>query len=677
MNAKVLLVDDDPNVLNTLEQILGESNFDLTMTTDGHKALKIIDTQDLDLIITDLKMPEITGEQIVAKGKAKDPNVEIIVLTGYATVDKAIELLRGNGAFDFLSKPLEDIEHLSHSANQALAKRRLTLENNALLEKLRHEIKRHKRTEDRLRKSQDLLVKILNNIQAHVFVTDLETCEVIFMNKMMTECFGANLIGKKCKETLRPYNESCNTCCLIGSGQWSTEIKNWEEFNPTVNKWFINYIRIIKWLGNRTVRLHVGADITEFKLANERKRELEVQLRQAQKLEAVGTLAGGIAHDFNNLLMGIQGNVDLMSLDLGKDSPFGENLENISQYVASGANLAQQLLGFARKGKYRIRPMNINILADKCVRMFGRAKKEVEIKTSFHAALWPIAGDHSQIEQVIMNILVNAWQAMPEGGKIYISTENKTLDDTYIGLKPFKIKPGSYIKVSVTDTGLGMDEETRSKIFEPFFTTKYKSRGTGLGLASVYGIIKNHGGLINVYSEKKIGTTFNVYLPSTDQAPDENKASIKPLQVKGGTETILLVDDETMIINVGGLMLKKMGYQVLTANSGSEALKIYKSRKDEIALILLDLIMPGMNGVQTYDRLKLIDADVQVLLSSGYSMNEDVDNLLKKGCKGFIQKPFSSTELAEKIRLILDRKIPDNFFVTDQFDSQAEAPTIN
>jgi len=397
--------------------------------------------------------------------------------------------------------------------------------------------------------------------------------------------------------------------------------------------------------GNPASIIAVLRDITEQK-------RIETQLQQAQRMEALGTLGGGVAHDFNNLLMGIQGRTSLMLMDKESSHPDYEHLKGIEDYVKSAADLTKQLLGFARGGKYEVKPTDINELIKKSSKMFARTKKEIKINRKYQKHVWTIEADQGQIDQVFMNLYVNAWQAMPGGGDLYVQTENVTLDEDYV--KPFEIEPGKYVKISVTDTGVGMDEATHQRIFDPFFTTKEMDRGTGLGLASAYGIIKNHGGFINVYSEKGEGTTFNIYLPASEKEIIEEKELSK--DVLGGSETVLLVDDENMIIEVGEQLLQKLGYKVLIAGNGKEAIDIYEKNKDKIDIIILDMIMPDMSGGDTFDRLKEIKSDVKVLLSSGYSINGQAADILEGGCNGFIQKPFNMKGLSQKLRQILDKE---------------------
>ena len=283
--------------------------------------------------------------------------------------------------------------------------------------------------------------------------------------------------------------------------------------------------------------------------------------------------------------------------------------------------------------------------------MFGRTKKEITIRGKYENDLRIVEVDQGQIQQMLLNLYINAWQAMHGGGELHIQTENITIDESYS--ESYQLEPGEYVKISVADTGVGMDEATQQRIFDPFFTTKEIGRGTGLGLASVYGIVKNHGGLINVYSEKGKGTTFNIYLPASEKEVIEEKKIEK--EVSKGYETVLLVDDEDVIIDVGMAMLEKLGYKVLIARNGSEAIEIYNSTVDKINMVILDMIMPGMGGGCTYDRLKKIDPELKALLSSGYSMDSQATEILERGCNGFIPKPFSMRVLSMKIRDILDK----------------------
>jgi PAS domain S-box-containing protein len=407
--------------------------------------------------------------------------------------------------------------------------------------------------------------------------------------------------------------------------------------------------RAISYRG-RNVILNAVRDITLRIEAEKEKKLLQSQLLHSQKMEAIGTLAGGIAHDFNNLLMGIQGYMSLMRLQTYPDDPNGEYIQGIESAVRNAANLTNQLLGFARKGKYALKQTCINDLVINSTKMFTRTRKEIVTHIQLQDNLWSVRVDPGQIEQVLINLYLNAWHAMPQGGELWVQTENVYLSHHYC--KPFEVPGGNYVKVSVMDTGVGIDEKIIERIFEPFFTTKDVGKGTGLGLASAYGIIKNHNGIIRVYSEKNHGTNFNIYLPSSD-LEDPVDAEVNSELLKG-KENILLVDDEEGTILVEKLMLEELGYTVFPARSGKKAIEMYKENKAGFDLIALDIIMPGMSGQDTYDELKKINPKVKVLLVSGYSLNKQIEELLHLGCKGYIQKPFDIVQLSQKIREVLD-----------------------
>ncbi len=383
-------------------------------------------------------------------------------------------------------------------------------------------------------------------------------------------------------------------------------------------------------------------DITE-------QREMEKKLQHAQKLEAIGTLAGGIAHDFNNLLMGIQGYASLTLLDLDPSHPHYERLKRIEEQVQSGADLTKQLLGFARGGKYEARPTDMNTIIDRTASMFGRTKKEVTLYRSLAQNLWTVDCDQSQMEQVLMNLYVNAWQAMPGGGDLSLETGNVLLGDDHA--MHYTIKPGRYVKITVTDTGTGMDAKTRERIFDPFFTTKAMGRGTGLGLAMVYGIVKGHGGMIDVTSEPGQGSTFDIYLPASEKAIVKEQTAAT--EILTGTETVLLVDDEQVVLEVTRELLESLGYRVYAVGGGQEAIAVYMEKRKEIDLVILDMIMPGISGGETFDRLKEINPNIRVLLSSGYSIKGRAQEILERGCKSFLQKPFQLEMLSRKVREVL------------------------
>lgn len=380
-------------------------------------------------------------------------------------------------------------------------------------------------------------------------------------------------------------------------------------------------------------------DITE-------RRRLETQWSHIEKMEAIGTLSGGIAHDFNNILMSIQGLASLMRFDLKPEHPHYENLQKIEDQVRNGANLTRQLLGFARGGKYEVKPTDINALVEKVSIMFERTKKGIAISRQYQKDIWIVDADQGQIEQVLLNLFINAGQAMTDEGDLYLITQNVLLPDA--DAKLHGVKEGQYIMFSLIDNGTGMDKETLGHIFEPFFTTKEPGKGTGLGLASAYGIIRNHNGFITVKSELGKGSTFSVYLPVSTK--DGDTEEYLPERILTGQETILVVDDEEINITIMKGLLERLGYRILTAGSGQEATALFMEKAKDIDLVIMDMIMPGMGGAKTFDMLREINPEVKVILCSGYNMNSEAKKLLDQGCLSFIQKPFQLHELSQKIR---------------------------
>ena len=501
-----------------------------------------------------------------------------------------------------------------------------------------------------LKRSEQQYRDLVNNAESIILRWDSEG-RILFMNPFALELFGytaEEVLGKNVVGTIVPETESTTSrdlSHLLKEIEADPDrFKNNE--NENIKK---NGDRIwVSWT-NRAIRneageheiLSIGNNITEKKM-------LERRLLQAQKMEAVGTLAGGIAHDFNNLLMGIMGYASVMLFSTDPSDPNYEKLKSIEEQIKSGAGLTRQLLGFARGGKYEVKPTDINELVNSSIDMFGRTRKEITIHQKLAKDMCTADVDRSQIEQVFLNLFVNAWQAMPAGGNLFIETAMKRFDDT--GVVPHE---GMYIAISVVDTGIGMDEKTLTRIFDPFFTTKESGMGSGLGLASVYGIIKNHQGAITVDSTPGTGSRFDIYLPASPKAP--LKGEVHQSHVEPGSGTILLVEDQPVVAETAGEMLKALGYAVHIADSGSTAIELFSRYKDTVDLVILDMIMPGMSGSETYDSLKKIRSDIKVILSSGYSIDGLAAEIMEKGCNAFMQKPFSINELSAKIQDVLKR----------------------
>lgn len=390
-------------------------------------------------------------------------------------------------------------------------------------------------------------------------------------------------------------------------------------------------------------------DITE-------NRKLEAQLRQSQKMEAVGQLAGGIAHDFNNILSAILGFSSLVQMNMAKNDPSHDDMEQIIAAVDRGADLTKSLLAFSRKQVMQPAPVNLNELILKVGKFLGRIiGEDIALETTFKKETLTVNVDSGQIEQVLMNLATNARDAMPAGGCFSIITEAVEIDHIFINAHKFGAT-GRYALIKVTDTGTGMDAATTARIFEPFFSTKDVGKGTGLGLSIVYGIIKQHNGFINIYSEPGIGTTFRIYLPLLQEKSLEERAQSPSPPIPRGTETILLAEDDTMIRNLTKGFLTDFGYTVITATDGEDAIGKFKENKERIQLLLFDVIMPKKNGKDAYDEIKKSGSNVRAIFVSGYLL----DVIYKKGLQDercdLVMKPVSPQNLLRKIREVLDRQ---------------------
>jgi two-component system cell cycle sensor histidine kinase/response regulator CckA len=520
------------------------------------------------------------------------------------------------------------------------------------------DITERKKMDEVLRKSEEKYRTILESIEEGYFEVDLAG-NFTFLNDALCKISGYardELLGMNNRQYTTP--ETATKMYQVFNQIYRTgklaQVMDYEIITKDMSTKILEMSAyLIRDLEGEPIGFRgVVRDVTERKEAEKEKKSLEAQLQYAQKMEALGTLAGGIAHNFNNLLMGIQGNTTLMLLEADSDRSHYENLKKIEKLVDSGSKLTKQLLGYARKGQYEIKPLSVNRVIEETSETFSITKKDIAVHRELADNLHVVQADQSQIEQVLWNLYVNAADAMSAGGELFLETGNVTSRN--MKNKPYKVKTGNYVLITVRDTGTGMDRKTMEHIFEPFFSTKGLAKGTGLGLASVYGMVKAHGGYIDVESKKGRGTTFNIYLPASEKQILEKK--VPQGKIEKGHETVLLVDDEEMILEVGQALLESLGYTVLVAKGGREALEIYKENRDIIDMIILDMIMPDMGGGETYDHLRAINPEVRILLSSGYSIDGQAKEILERGCDGFIQKPFNMKELSGKIREILDKK---------------------
>jgi two-component system, cell cycle sensor histidine kinase and response regulator CckA len=542
---------------------------------------------------------------------------------------------------------------------EALIKER-TLELQKANDGLLGQIERRRATEKKLRVSEEKYRTILDTIEEAYFELDQSgtltfvndaACRI--MNYTSSELSGMHFrhfsAHQPTRKIIQTFSKMIRSGDPVGVVSYPVITK---DGNTKVLE--LSAALAVDAAGTITGFRGLARDVTSKIVAQKEKETLQGQLNHAQRMEAVGTLAGGIAHDFNNLLMGITGNVSLLSAKIGVNSPLSDYLQAITQCVESGATLTRQLLGYARGGKYQVTAVNMNETVQRTAVMFGRTKKEIQIQACYQKDIWAVNADQGQIDQVLVNLYVNAWQAMTGDMTLILSTTNVVLDAAYT--TPFGVTPGQFVSISVQDRGKGMEPQVMKRIFEPFFTTKKMGRGTGLGLASAFGIIKNHGGIIDVKSQVGQGSTFTIYLPAGSRVPEQAPAPA-PAMPRNGSGTLLVVDDEPYILKALTDILQDLGYQVLTAIDGRQAIALFEREKNRIEGVLLDMIMPDLSGRQVLEQLKKIRPDIKVILSSGYSLSGLGEDGQGMAGDGFIQKPYQIDQLAAVLESVLSGRV--------------------
>jgi two-component system cell cycle sensor histidine kinase/response regulator CckA len=521
---------------------------------------------------------------------------------------------------------------------------------------LEKEVAERKLTDKALRDSEARYRLLFESNPFPMWVYDLETLSFLAINEAAVHCYGYSreeFLGMTIKD-IRPAEDVPALLANVSqvfngrneAGAWRHQKKDGQIIDVEITSYPLSF-------AGRRAELVLASDITMRKQTEEALRRSEEQLRQAQKMEAVGKLAGGVAHDFNNLLTVINGHASLSLRRLEQDDPLYHKLETIQAAGERAASLTRQLLAFSRKQIMQPKVLDLNHVIFETNKMLQRLiGEDIDLFIGLMPDLGKIKADPGQIEQVLMNLSVNARDAMPRGGKLTIETHNVYIDEEY-SRRHVSVRPGRYVMLAVSDTGCGMDAATQGRIFEPFFTTKEVGRGTGLGLSTVYGIVKQSGGNVWVYSEVGKGTTFKIYLPCVDSPAEEIKASIKT-KAPAGTETVLLVEDEEMVRNMTREILQESGYHVLEATHGHEALTVAEQHAGPIHLMLSDVVMPQMSGRELAEQLSPVRREMKVLYMSGYTDDAIVHHGVLDEGMAFIEKPFTPDTLTRKLREVLD-----------------------
>lgn len=503
--------------------------------------------------------------------------------------------------------------------------------------------------------AHDTFLTVLNSIDATIYVADIQTHEVLFMNRHMIDNFGGNLEGETCFEAFGKKAERCDHCVeeqLLDESGNPKGVVVWEGRNSVTGAWYVNYDRAIKWVDGRIAHLQIATDITQMKELQEKQTIAESQLRQSQKLEAIGNLAGGIAHDFNNILASIIGYTELTLIEIEKGSAVEENLQEVFKAGKRAKDLVRQILAFARQSDEEHKPIQVDTIAKEVLK-FIRSSIPTTIEiTSDIGSSSLIMGNATQVHQIMMNLCTNAAQAMEDnGGTLRVSLKDVVIESD-ASSRQLSLKPGNYIALEVSDTGTGISPENIDSIFEPYFTTKGPGEGTGMGLAMVHGIVESYGGKIEVNSTLGEETIFSLYLPVIKRRTTQRQYESDVLPQ--GTERILLVDDEAPLAQMGGLMLERLGYSVITRTSSIEALQLFRSRPDDFDLVITDMTMPNMTGNDLAMELIAIRPDIPIILCTGFSKKIAEEKAYQIGIRAFLYKPLVRAELAKAVRNVLN-----------------------
>ena len=682
---KVLIIDDEPGNRRMMAGVL-EDEFELVTAADGEEGLSRL-AGDLSVILCDERMPGMSGIEVLRKARSKFEDVSRVLVTAYPDRRVLSGAINEGGVRRYLEKPFAP---------------------NELLALVRQEVSYVHLVRDDARRAEELLIR--NRIAEVFLATSGEEMFSDLLKIVLDAVHGEHGIlgylseegelvfptivqrrGQRFKVSERSLVLSHNRW----EGIWGEALTEREARSsvepvdlPGSSDTFRSALSVpITHRGKVIGNLTVGSDITEYGMketellgtlaaaiapvlqarlerdrqerARQREEEarlaLEKQIQQAQKLESLGVLAGGIAHDFNNILTGVLGNASLAMAQLPPDSPVREDIEQVEKAARWAAELTQQMLAYSGRGRFVVEPLDLaRVVGEMAPLLDSAISKKAVRRFDFAPDLPPVIADSAQVRQLLMNLITNASDAIgSENGAITVKTDLLHADREYLAgtFMDWDLEEGAYVRVEVSDTGCGMDEETRSKIFDPFFSTKFTGRG--LGLAAVLGIVRGHKGALKVYSEPGKGTNITVLFPAGAEGERHPLPAARSAGDWRGEGLVMVVDDEEVVRRTASAALERLGFEVIVAADGCEALTLIEARGREVQLVLLDMTMPKMDGLETFLELKRIDPDLKVILSSGYNEQEATNRFTGEGLAGFIQKPYSSKKLAELIRGVL------------------------
>ena len=641
---RVLVVDDaleHAQMVVELVRMGAWSDAELQTAGSYEQALKLFQEHAYDVAFFDYLLGARDGVSLLRDIRTRGIDTPVIVLTSRGAEDVAVEVMKA-GAADYLGKAQVSIETIESAIRHALA--------------LRAEERQRRQAEAALRASEERFRALVENSSDVLLLLDAQA-RIIYVTPSSTRHLGwtpDELLQRSAFDFLHPDDRA-----EIGARTAEAIQKPGQPVTAEVRfQHSDGDYRFMEGVGvNRLNDPSVRAIVVNARDTSDRRRLAE-QLRMSQKMEAVGQLAGGVAHDFNNLLTAILGYCSLMLDDIPREDPLRADLEEIRSAGERAASLTRQLLAFSRRQMLQPHVIDINTLVTQLEKLLRRLiSEDVVLVTALAPGLLPVKVDPSSIEQVLVNLAVNARDAMPAGGRLTIETANVELDSAYASTH-VPVIPGPYVMLAVSDTGEGMDAATRARVFEPFFTTKEQGKGSGLGLATVYGIVKQSGGYIWVYSEPALGTVFKVYFPQAEAPSTQTDAARGDSDAKEqGWETVLLVEDEDAVRALAREVLRRHGYVVLEARHGVDALHLAERHTEDIQLMITDMVMPHLSGRELAERLCTVRPATKVLFMSGYTDHALMHGELTPG-SAFLQKPFTPETFARKVRAVLDSDQP-------------------